>query len=39
MLTGLSALVPAEAREVVAFRDGNFSAGTVVPSKDERLQL
>jgi len=36
MLTGLSAPAPAEAREVVAFRDGNFSAGTVVIRTNER---
>jgi lipoprotein-anchoring transpeptidase ErfK/SrfK len=36
MLAGLSSPGPAEAREVVAFRDGDYSAGTVVVRTSER---
>lgn len=36
MLAGLSASTPAQAREVVAFSDGGYSAGTVVIRTSER---
>ncbi|MGZ9091133.1 MAG: L,D-transpeptidase, partial [Rhodoplanes sp.] len=36
MLAGVSAPTAAEAREVVAFRDANYSAGTVVVRTSER---
>jgi lipoprotein-anchoring transpeptidase ErfK/SrfK len=36
VLAGLWAPAPAEAREVVAFRDPNFSAGTIVVRTNER---
>jgi lipoprotein-anchoring transpeptidase ErfK/SrfK len=36
MLAGVSAPTGAEAREVVAFRDANYSAGTVVVRTSER---
>ncbi|MFY9623393.1 MAG: hypothetical protein WAJ91_03265, partial [Rhodoplanes sp.] len=36
VLAGLSASTPAQAREVVAFSDGGYSAGTVVIRTGER---
>jgi len=36
MLAGLSVSTPAQAREVVAFQDGGYSAGTVVIRTGER---